>query len=223
MTSALPDIPGGWTDRTVLIAGRELVLTIPADPDAFLEDPEVHARHNRTDYMPYWPYLWPSAITMAEVVASKPELLRGRSTLEIGAGVGLVGLAALSAGADVTFSDYDAVAVQAALSNASRNGFEDHAAGLTLDWSRPLDRDFDVVIGCEVLYETGNHPLVLGVLDRMLSDGGLCLIGDPGRRAADAFTQAAQAVGYSVTIRTQYGEAGDLVGTGEFRMFELQR
>src|SRR5262249_59859503 len=104
--SGLPDIPGDWTEGTWSIAGREFRLTLPADPDAFLDDAEVHAAHERTEYMPYWAYLWPSALHMAKRVR-QADWSASSEILELAAGIGLVGLAALSKGHAVTFSDYE--------------------------------------------------------------------------------------------------------------------
>ncbi|RPI80172.1 MAG: hypothetical protein EHM42_12555, partial [Planctomycetaceae bacterium] len=56
---SLPPIPGGWSEREFVLAGRTLSLTLPGDPDAFLDDPEVLAANRLDDYMPYWSYLWP--------------------------------------------------------------------------------------------------------------------------------------------------------------------
>ena len=64
----LPEIPGGWTERAWTIEGRTFRLTLPAVPDAFLEDPEVHAAFDRDEYMPYWAFLWPAALKMSATI-----------------------------------------------------------------------------------------------------------------------------------------------------------
>src|SRR4051812_25825489 len=115
--AVLPQIPGGWTQRAFTLGGRSLSLTLPADPDAFLDDPEVHARHDRDGYMPYWSYLWPTSLETAAYVLQST-WTPGTEALEIGAGTGLTGLAGLLAGLDVTFSDYDALSVEVCLLNA---------------------------------------------------------------------------------------------------------
>ncbi|MBI1904343.1 MAG: hypothetical protein HYS13_24880 [Planctomycetia bacterium] len=50
----LPPVPGGWTADVVDVAGRTFHLTRPADPDAFLDDPQVHEKNLESGYMPYW-------------------------------------------------------------------------------------------------------------------------------------------------------------------------
>ncbi|MFO0919991.1 MAG: methyltransferase, partial [Planctomycetaceae bacterium] len=126
--SDLPAVPGGWTETNYQIDDRTLRLTLPALPDAFLDDPEVQAAHDKSEYMPYWAYLWPSAVHMARLVY-RAEWQAGREVLELGAGIGLVGLAALARGDSVTFSDYEPQAVQLALHNAALNGLSQRAEG----------------------------------------------------------------------------------------------
>src|SRR5262245_61172912 len=233
-------------------------VTLPASPDAFLDDPEVLAANRRDDYMPYWSYLWPASLETAVAVlnhawsqfdrpqraecdapplskggqggsrclqldsqtteenplvtdskggaqdlpagwASKPvrnqtdalgsPSCEGIHALEIGAGIALTGLAALARGLSVTFSDYDQQAIDLALFNARQNGLEQRAAGLLLDWRRPIDRQFPVIFGCDVIYEKQNHGPILGLLENMLAKDGECWITDPGRHQADAFLE----------------------------------
>ena len=250
----LPTIPGGWTKRDFVLAGQTLRVTLPASPDAFLDDPDVLAANRRDDYMPYWSYLWPTSLETAVAVlthdwsrtslpvrkggpggvgstanqsptlvcnespsSNKPTASRdacltppdpplGREgkagqdpvgpgspscdkieALEIGAGIALTGLAALSRGLRVTFSDYDRRAIDLALFNARENRLDRNAAGLLLDWRHPIDRQFPVIFGCDVIYETQNHYPILGLLETMLARDGQCWISDPGRYHADAF------------------------------------
>lgn len=226
-TARLPDIPGGWAARNVTVKDHTFLLTLPADPDAFLDDSRVQAAHNRDGYMPYWPYLWPAAHSMAQAVLSH-NWPAGTRTLEIGAGVGLVGLAALTKGLKVTFSDYDRTAVELALHNARQNGFS-NAAAIHLDWRKPTPLSFPIVLGCDVLYETGNHTPIRNLLETTLTDDGVCWLGDPGRQHAGAFSQLARTAGFCVEERNasgqvrrkQHNEA--CLPTGEFRILSLIR
>jgi predicted nicotinamide N-methyase len=195
LPDALADVPGGWTTDNVSIAGRNFRLTFPARPDALLDDPAVEVAHARDGYMPYWGYIWPSAWDMAA------EVLRGqwtgpRDVLELGSGVGVVGLAGLAAGLNVTFTDYDEQSVALSLHNANQNGWTD-AEGIVLDWRRPPSRRFPIVFACELIYETRNHEPVLGALDAMLADDGVCYLADPGRTQAPAFFALAKQRGYT--------------------------
>lgn len=188
VAEGLPAIPGGWTKRDFRLAGRTLRITLPASPDAFLDDPEVLAANRRDDYMPYWSYLWPTSLETAVAVLKHdwpPETV----ALEIGAGIALTGLAALARGLAVTFSDYDQQAIDLVLYNARENRLDANAEGLLLDWRQPIDRQFPVIFGCDVIYERQNHLPILGLLEKMLAKGGECWITDPGRFHAGAFLE----------------------------------
>lgn len=205
IADGLPEIPGGWTTRDVAVAGRSFRLSVPASPDAFLDDSNVLAAHDRDGYMPYWGYLWPTSLEMA-VAVLQHDWPAGQSALEIGAGIGLTGLAGLAAGLNVTFSDYDAQAVSLALYNARQNGWP-HAQGLLLDWRKPGAEQFPLIFGCDVIYEKQNHEPILNVLDAMLMETGECWLADPGRHQADAFIDLARRRHYECRLRTLPREA----------------
>lgn len=175
---------------SIEVTGTRLLLTRPADPDALLDDPDVVEANARDDYMPYWAYLWPGARLLAEVVLTE-KWAPGTRALEIGCGLGLVGLAGLAAGLHVTFSDYEPQALAFAAHNARQNSFA-HFDTLLLDWGRPPAERYPVILGADVLYEMKLHPLVAGVVKQMLAPDGLCLLADPGREAANGFGQVLQ-------------------------------
>ncbi|MEX0702619.1 MAG: methyltransferase [Planctomycetales bacterium] len=218
--SPLPEIPGGWSERALSVGERRFVLTLPAAPDDFLDDPEVLAENRRDDFMPYWAYLWPAAPPLAEVVL-RTEWPAGLRALELGAGIGLVGLAAAAAGLQVTFSDYRPEPVELAVFNADKHGFR--AEGMVLDWRDPRPERFPLVLASDVLYETRNHQPLLRVLEAMLEPEGVCWIGDAGRVAAEPFPAAARAAGFQVALRDAFGNPRDDMPIGEFRLLVVTR
>lgn len=212
----LPPIAGGWIQDSMSLGGTPLQLTRPADPDALLEsnltEPQPRA--------PYWGILWPAAQDMAAWLLRKPSPMpaaRETTALELGCGLGWVGLAALRAGVSVTFSDHEPLAVTLALHNAAQNGLP-NAKGLQLDWhaaenaSAPAadtaadtaepaahpNRRYPLILGCDLLYETTSHAALLHTLRRYLLPGGRCLLGDPFRSQAPGFCRAAIRCGFRV-------------------------
>ncbi len=92
---------GPVTVTTFEFGAISIRLARPADPDRLLDDPLVIDWNRSDDYMPYWPYVWPSALLLAEWMASVPLPLRKQSEvaadmLEIGCGLGLPGLVAVA-------------------------------------------------------------------------------------------------------------------------------
>jgi len=215
----LPLIPGGWSPQTVQIAGRSLRIYRPADPDLLLDDAQVHAANERNDYMPYWAFLWPSAVKMASAVI-QADWPVGTSVLELGAGVGLVGLASQLRGDRVTFSDYDETALHACRLNARLNRLPDPEL-LRLDWRDAPDRQFPVLLGCEVTYDAHLHEPLLQLIGRMLTAGGVCWLGDPGRFQAPVFYERAQARGFRVRIVDENGTEVSTPLSNAFQIFQL--
>lgn len=216
---ALPSIPGGWGSEIVSVGGRTLDLWLPKKPDAFLDDPEVIEANRRDDYMPYWATLWPGAKIMAHVIDRAP-WLRETELLELGAGVGLVGLVAQTLGARVVFSDYDPVAVQVCRYNAVRNHLPDPEV-LTLDWRTPPARQFPAIVGCEVTYDPKLHEPLLTTLATMLSPGGVCWLGDPGRYWSKQFFQQASQT-FQVRILDRDLRVSSFPSDRDFQIFELR-
>lgn len=177
-------------------AGRSVRVVRPADPDRLLEDPAVLDLNRRDDYMPYWPYLWPGAYLLAEVVAraSWPD---GLEALEIGCGLGLAGLAALASGmARVHFTDYDEAPLAFVARGAAANGFAPgRFTARRLDWRAPPEERYPLILGADVLYERRLVPLVAGLCARMLAPGGTALVAGPYRVATEDLGPCLERVG----------------------------
>jgi len=218
----LPEIPGGWNFNHIDLGTQQLAIHQPANPDLFLDNEDVIQANNKNDYMPYWTFLWPSAIHMARAVLTDAAWEVGTELLELGSGIGLVGLAAQSRGDQVTYSDYDDTALHLCRWNALKNGFSDPPV-ISFDWREPPEKVFPVIIGCEVTYEAGMHEVILDLLDRMLTPNGICWLGDPGRYQSPYFYQMAIDRGWDVSIRDEHGTTIDAPRSANFQLFELRR
>jgi 2-polyprenyl-3-methyl-5-hydroxy-6-metoxy-1,4-benzoquinol methylase len=121
--------------------------------------------------LPFWTKLWPAALLLARFVAGlapKP----GALMLELGAGLGLVGLAAAAHGHRVIVSDIDVRALELAQASARHNGL-DGVSFTAFDWERPcLDRPFEMIVAAEVLYQPPQYPILAGFLRTHLAPGG---------------------------------------------------
>ncbi len=219
--SQLPAIPGGWKTEEFRLNEKSLSLFCPVDPDLFLDDADVIAANEKNDYMPFWAFLWPTAIKMACVMNRVP-WAEGSSILELGAGLGLVGLAAMRRGDEVTFSDYDPTALHLCRMNAVANGLPDPCT-LLLDWREPVAKKFEVIIGCEVTYDAPMHSVILDLLDVMLTDDGVCWLSDPGRYQSPFFYKMAKERGYEIRIYDEELKELEVPSSGEFQIFELRR
>ncbi len=217
----LPEIPGGWTRQTIDLGWRTIELVQPATPDCFLDEPSVLEANRRDDYMPYWTYLWPASVPMARVLKTA-NWAPGTEVLELGSGIGLVGLAAKARGWQVTFSDYDETSLALCRVNAERNSLG-AVETLRLDWRRPAERQFPVILGCEVIYEARSHEPLLTLLQAMLAPGGVCWIGDPGRSQAPRFYKLALDHGFQITTRDETGNQCAFPSGTKLQILELRR
>jgi predicted nicotinamide N-methyase len=130
---------------------------------------------------PFWAAAWPGGQALARYVLDNPDVVAGRTVLDLGAGSGLVAIAARLAGArTVIASDPDPYARAAVTVNARENGVAPvTVAGDLLD-AEPAS-DLDVVLAGDVCYDRVMTERVLPFLGRAWLGGATVLLGDPGR------------------------------------------
>ncbi|RYD82089.1 MAG: methyltransferase [Sphingomonadales bacterium] len=129
---------------------------------------------------PYWAYHWGGGLALARYLLDHPETIAGKRVLDLGAGSGLVGIAAMRAGAAFAMAaDVDRYAIAAIELNAKANevAIETILGDLTL--SEPPDMDA-VLVG-DLFYNEALALQVTGFLDRCLARRIDVLVGDPWR------------------------------------------
>eukprot|EP00249_Psilotum_nudum_P018154 c26663_g1_i3 orf=352-1074(-) len=94
--AVLPAAKIELTESKVSVCGNELVIIQPKDVDEVLD---LYIEQDRMDGDPYWCRLWPSSIALAEEVLLNPQLVAELHVCDLGAGLGLAGLAAILSGA----------------------------------------------------------------------------------------------------------------------------
>jgi predicted nicotinamide N-methyase len=129
---------------------------------------------------PFWAAAWPGGQALARYVLDHPEAVAGRRVLDLGAGSGLVAVAALQAGAArVLASDIDPYAHTAIALNAELNGVSGiEVVGDVLGADPP---DVDVVLAGDVCYDREMTSRVLPFLGAAWLGGAAVYLGDPGR------------------------------------------
>lgn len=129
---------------------------------------------------PFWAFAWAGGQALARHVLDNRELVRAKRVIDLASGSGLVGIAAMKAGAaSVLAADIDAFSVEAIGLNAETNGVSLEATGRDL-----LDQtaaDCDVILVGDLFYEKDLASKVFAWLADAESRGIVALIGDPGR------------------------------------------
>lgn len=198
---------GPLQKEKVLIHDREFAIVRPSQSDRLLADPDVRSAQDVDDYVPYWADLWPAARMLAKVLLREP-VTPGVRALEIGCGLGLPGLAALSRGLHVIFSDYDACALHFAAENARLNSFADFET-MAVDWRQPPDINVPLLLGADLIYEIRNVEPLIGFIKKVLAPDGVCLLTDQDRLPAHALREQLEREGLSYTTEVvRAGEPG---------------
>lgn len=126
---------------------------------------------------PFWAFAWAGGQALARHVLDHPEIVRGRSIVDLASGSGLVGIAAKLAGArSVLAADIDPFSIAAIGLNAALNGVAlEVGSGNLLDAPPPV---VDVILAGDVFYEKNTAARCIAWLKQAKSQ---VLIGDPGR------------------------------------------
>jgi predicted nicotinamide N-methyase len=129
---------------------------------------------------PYWAYPWGGGLALARYVLDHRDCVAGRRVLDLGAGSGLVAIAAARSGAKaVLAADIDRYAVAAARLNAMANAVA--IEPILGDLTEAAPPDVDVILIGDLFYAQALAERVLLFLGRCLAANIAALIGDPGR------------------------------------------
>lgn len=129
---------------------------------------------------PFWAFAWAGGQGLARWLLDNPAEVAGKRVLDLAAGSGLVGIAAMQAGAaSVLCADIDPFCGAAVALNAAANGVSlDFTDADLLDAPPP---DVDVICAGDVFYEQPMAGRVLAWLSAAAGRGVRVLVGDPLR------------------------------------------
>ena len=129
---------------------------------------------------PFWAFAWAGGQALARHVLDHPDIVAGKRVIDLASGSGLVGIAAMKAGAGrVLAADIDAFSVEAIGLNAEINAVSLTATGRDL-LEQPAEA-CDVILVGDLFYEKDLAAKVFSWLEDAEARGITALIGDPGR------------------------------------------
>lgn len=179
------------------------MLAPPLDPAAFIRDnlpvapvpsiPEIRlhkampssglarlAAQDESFGSPYWAHHWAGGLALTRHVLDHPDTVAGRRVLDLGAGGGLVAIAAAKAGAArIVAAETDPYAIAALRLNLALNGASAEIIHADLTGGDPPD--IDLILVGDLFYAPDLAARVTAFLDRAAARGIPALVGDPWR------------------------------------------
>ena len=138
---------------------------------------------------PYWAKVWPSAIALVKVLQTHPSLIRDKTVLELGAGVGLPALMIADITNSIQISDYNLDAVELLRKNIEHLELE-NAEALKLDWNAlPETIHPEVIILSDVNYDPTQFKTLTKLIEKFIHQGSTVILSTPQRIMASPFVQ----------------------------------
>lgn len=129
---------------------------------------------------PFWAFAWAGGQAVSRYLLDHPEICRGRTVIDIGAGSGISAIAAAKTGAArVLAADIDGLAIAACAINAEANAASIETTDADLLAGEP-PAGCVVIVG-DLFYERQLAGRVVEYIDRAKALGCSVYIGDPRR------------------------------------------
>ena len=138
--------------------GRVVELKEVIQPPSVDDLYDWYVKYNYPDADPSWAVVWPTAVSLMEYILDIELDLSKKHVLELGCGLGLVGLLCAGCGAEkVTLTDREPHALHCAMSTASVNQYTNVQATL-LDWTNVasytnLLHSVNIIVASDVFYD----------------------------------------------------------------------
>lgn len=129
---------------------------------------------------PFWAFAWAGGQALARWLLDHPAEVAGKWVIDLATGSGLVGIAAMKAGAaSILAADIDPFCAAAVAANARSNGVEIAFTDANLLDAPPPP--VDLICAGDVFYEKPMAEAVLAWLKQAQANGTRVIVGDPGR------------------------------------------
>src|SRR5688572_18026638 len=174
--------------RFTRIADPDVVLDQVADAEDRREKVSGKRRDEEELHLPYWAELWESGLGIGQMMVASPQMVGGKSVLDLGCGMGLAGTVAAAMGGNVLFADLEADSLLFAALNSAP--WRERIRTRRLNWKKDrVGEKFDVILGADILYEKGQWEFLEPFWREHLAEGGIVLLGEPGRQTGDLFLE----------------------------------
>lgn len=141
---------------------------------------------------PFWAKLWPSSIALIQFLQTKSDLIKGKTVLEIGAGIGLPSFFIAGKAKSIQVTDYALDAVELMYKNIAHLNL-DNVQAFRLDWNKvPKGIKPEVLILSDVNYNPNEFDPLIALIKELVASGTLVILSTPQRIMASPFVIALQ-------------------------------
>jgi predicted nicotinamide N-methyase len=171
--------------RDVVIRGRSFRFFVPTNLEIFIDPDDIF--HD----FPLWSKIWEASLVLADFLAGmKPQ--PEKRFLEIGAGIGFVGIVAAAFGHRITITEISSPALDFIRANSLINQCSPVDI-VRMDWNSPgLGGGFDYIVGSEVVYHEKDFDPLQNLFNRLLKPGGKMILCSEVRKVTLKFYRRLQ-------------------------------
>jgi len=168
------------TTSELVINGRNFRFFMARTLEHFVD------QHDIFQDFPLWIKIWEASFVLAEFLA-RLDADAGKRFVEIGCGLGVVGIVASAFGHLVTMTEHNLDALNFARANALLNQVSNLEIR-ALDWYNPeIEGSSNYIVGSEILYTEGDLQPILNLFRSYLKAGGEIILAEGIRKTIMAF------------------------------------
>ncbi len=162
------------------IGGKKLELYGIRNWDTFVSNLEQKGEEYIKEF-PFWVKIWEASIVLADHLIEMG-LEKEKRILEIGAGMGIIGLFLGAFGYKVTVTDYEEDALELLRMNVEENRLN-NVSVRKLDWNNPdLTGKYDIICGSELIYNETSIEPIINLFRKYLRPEGTVFLGHDSSR-----------------------------------------
>jgi len=188
--------------KDLTIRGRSFKFFVAKSLESYVDSQDIF-----NDF-PLWIKIWEASMVLADYLAGlkvEPE----KRFLEIGCGLGLVGIVASAFGHHVTVTEYNHDALNFARANALLNKVSNIEIR-EMNWNNPqIQGSFDTIIGSEIIYKESDFPSILNLFRTYLKDGGEVILAEGIRKTSMEFMRQMEDT-FNITAQKKIFRSEDL-------------
>ena len=172
--------------HTIEIGSIKVDMYVP-DPESVRKKYAVEKTRDTETPFPFWAKIWPSAFALAEYLNGNPDIIKGKSVLELAGGLGLPSIVAAMYAEHVCYSDFIQNAVDVAKKNMELNQLANVDCRVYNWHYLPEDLSVDILLLSDINYEPKEFDQLIAVCEKFLLCGTTIILTTPGRIMAKDF------------------------------------